>query len=214
MSDGRSPPVSVCMVEDDGEIRQHLGFLLRQSEKILLLNSYSSAEKALAGIPKDNPEVVLMDINLPNLSGIDCVRQLKAAHPGIQFLMLTIYEDSDRVFQSLSAGASGYLLKRSSLSDLVEAIQEVRQGGSPMTSHIARKVVQFFHLQRKEAPGIDALTEREHQVLDHLARGDLYKEIAEALGISLDTVRKHVQSVYQKLHVRSRTEAVVKYIAH
>ena len=164
------------------------------------------------GIPRERPDVVLMDIQLPGLSGIDCVRTLKASVPEVQFLMLTVYEDSEQIFQSLQAGASGYLLKRTASAQLLEGIRDVHAGGSPMNSHIARKVVQFFNQRQKAAPELESLTVREKEVLELLARGQMYKEIATKLGITLDTVRKHLQSTYQKLHVHSRTEAVVKFL--
>ena len=171
-----------------------------------------TAEDAVEDLPRWRPDVVLMDINLPGMSGIDCVRNVKSLLPCAQILMLTIYEDSERVFESLVAGASGYLLKRTSSERLLEAIREVRAGGSPMTSHIARKVVQYFNQLPNVNPKLEALSARERDVLDRLARGRLYKEIADELGVSLDTVRKHLQSIYHKLHVHTRTEAVVKYL--
>jgi DNA-binding NarL/FixJ family response regulator len=204
--------IRVALVEDDDEIREHLAHLLTRARGFECVGRSRSAEDAVAEIPRSRPDVVLMDINLPGMNGIDCVRKLKSLLPRAQILMLTIYEDSDRIFESLVAGASGYLLKRTPGERLLEAIREVRTGGSPMTSHIARKVVQYFNQLRNVNPELEALSARERDVLDRLARGRLYKEIADELGVSLDTVRKHLQSIYQKLHVHSRTEAVVKYL--
>jgi DNA-binding NarL/FixJ family response regulator len=202
----------VSIVEDDDEIRAHLARLVSRSKGFELVSQHASGEEALEAIPKDPPAVVLMDIQLQALSGVDCVRALKARLPQVQFLMLTMYEDSDRIFQSLMAGASGYLLKRTPSAQLLEAVRDVHAGGSPMDSHIARKVVQFFNQQGKATPELESLSAREQEVLQLLARGRLYKEIADRLDISMDTVRKHLQSIYQKLHVHSRTEAVVKYL--
>jgi len=204
--------IRVALVEDDAEIREHLAHLLAAAPGFECVGQSRSAEEALVQIPRRAPEVVLMDINLPGLSGIDCVRQLKVLLPQTQILMLTIYEDSDRIFESLVAGASGYLLKRTPGERLLEAIREVCTGGSPMTSQIARKVVQYFNQMRSADPDLDSLSSREREVLERLARGRLYKEIADELGVGLDTVRKHLQSIYHKLHVHSRTEAVVKYL--
>ena len=208
----QTSPLRVSIVEDDDEIRAHLAHLISRAKGFELVSQHASGEEALEAIPKNPPAVVLMDIQLPGLSGVECVRSLKARLPQVQFMMLTIYEDSDRIFQSLVAGASGYLLKRTPGPQLLEAIRDVHAGGSPMSSHIARKVVQFFNQQAKATPELESLSAREQEVLQQLARGRLYKEIADKLDISLDTVRKHLQSIYQKLHVHSRTEAVVKYL--
>jgi DNA-binding NarL/FixJ family response regulator len=199
-------------VEDDEDIRAHLGQLIGGSPDLELAGQYESGEEAVGALPSAVPDVVLMDIHLPGMSGIECVRRLKTLLPSTQFLMLTVYEDSELIFGSLKAGATGYLLKRTPGPRLIEAIREVYRGGSPMSSHIARRVVQFFNDRTHTLPQSDGLTPREREVLDSLARGRLYKEIAEDLSISIDTVRKHLQNVYQKLHVHSRTEAVVKYL--
>jgi DNA-binding NarL/FixJ family response regulator len=206
------PNLRVAVVEDDDDIRAHLVVLISRAAGFKLVGKYGSAEEALDGILHHPPDVVLMDIQLPGLSGIECVRALKQSLPNVQFLMLTIYEDSEQIFQSLQAGASGYLLKRTASAQLLEGIRDVHAGGSPMNSHIARKVVQFFNQRQKAAPELESLSAREQEVLELLARGQLYKEIAAQLGVTLDTVRKHLQSTYQKLHVHSRTEAVVKYL--
>lgn len=209
-----SPEITVCLVEDDSGISGHLSFLLTRAPGIRLLQAFSTAEAALERIPDLHPNVVVMDIQLPGMTGIDCVRRLKEIYPPAQVLMLTVYDDTDRIFQALAAGACGYLLKRTSLSQLIESIREVHLGGSPFTSHIARKVVQYFH-KAPPASGRDVMTHlspREREVLELLAQGEMYKEIADRLGLALDTVRKHVRSIYEKLHVRSRTEAVVKLL--
>jgi DNA-binding NarL/FixJ family response regulator len=166
----------------------------------------------MKGIPRRPPDVVLMDINLPGLNGVECVRQLKAAVPAVQFLMLTVYEDSDSLFNSLKAGASGYLLKRTASKHLLDAIQDVHSGGSPMTPQLARRVVQFFSSTPPASATVAHLTPGEKDFLSQLANGYAYKEIADRLGISIDTVRSYVRTVYEKLHVHSRTEAVVKYL--
>ena len=153
-----------------------------------------------------------MDINLPGMDGIECVRELKAKMPQAQFVMLTVYEDSNRLFKSLVAGASGYLLKRTPPAKLVAAIREAHQGGSPMTPQIARQVVRYFQQAREPAPEMQRLTPRETEVLQQLARGFRYKEIVDKLGISAGTLHSYISSIYEKLHVHSRTEAVVKYL--
>ena len=198
-------------MEDDKEIREGMAFLLNKTPEFVCVNSYATAEAALIGIPSDDPDVVLMDINLPAMSGVECVRQLTAGCPNLIVLMLTVYEDTDTIFKSLTAGASGYLLKRTSPPELLDAIRQAHSGSSPMSGHIARKVVQYFHRPPSPKP-MEELSPREQEVLEHLAQGYFYKEIAERLGISIDTVRKHLGRVYQKLHVNSRTEAVVKYL--
>jgi DNA-binding NarL/FixJ family response regulator len=203
--------IRVAIVEDDDDIRSSLATIVSRAHGFKLVGQFTSAEEALTKLPDSNPSVVLMDIQLPGMNGIDCVRRLKTQLPSVQVVMLTVYEDSDQVFQSLRAGASGYLLKRTPSSRILESIRDVVAGGSPMTGHIARKIVQFFNQQSRPSE-LEELTGREKEVLEALARGGLYKEIADSLGISLDTVRKHLQSIYQKLHVHSRTDAVVKYL--
>ena len=206
-------PLQVSIVEDDEEIRAHLALLISQAADLVLSSAHGSAEEAVRTIPEKVPDVVLMDINLPGMSGIECARTLKDQFPTLQILMLTVYEDGDRIFESLKAGASGYLLKRTPGPRLLEAIRDVHEGGAPMTSQIARKVVQHFnHPPAGNAAACAVLSAREREVLEQLARGRLYKEIAESLKVSLDTVRKHLQSIYQKLHVHTRTEAVIKFL--
>ncbi len=205
--------IAVSLVEDNAEIRQHLAFLLPKAEGIRLLSQHGSAEDALSRLPALRPAVVLMDINLPKLSGIECVRQLKALLPQTQVIMLTVHEDTESIFESLLAGATGYLLKRAPSAELIEAIRDVVRGGSPMTSSIARKVVQFIASDKTaKSSELAALTDRENDVLMLLAKGYMYKEIADQLAIHLDTVRNHIRAIYDKLHVHSRTEAVVKYL--
>jgi DNA-binding NarL/FixJ family response regulator len=202
--------IKVVIVDDDEEIRGSLAALIRRASNLRLLGDYANAETALKEIPRHPPDVVLMDINLPGMKGFECVRQLKATNPEVQFLMLTVYEDSDSLFNSLKAGASGYLLKRTASSKLLEAIRDVYNGGAPMTPQLARRVVQFFS---KPAEGaLSELTPGEREFLGQLANGYAYKEIADRMKISIDTVRSYVRTVYEKLHVHSRTEAVVKYL--
>lgn len=182
------------------------------SAEFRFVSECSSAESALAKLPVEKPEVVLMDINLAGKSGIDCVRTLKAKLPEIQFLMLTVFEDGDHIFDALTAGASGYLLKRTPREELLAGIRQVWEGGSPMTSYIARKVVQWF--QTRNSPrndGLEELSAREREILRLLARGYAYKEMTSALGISLGTINTHVRRIYQKLHVRSRGEAISRF---
>jgi DNA-binding NarL/FixJ family response regulator len=204
--------IKVAIVDDDEDIRASLAALIRRSSNFKLIGDYANAEIALKEIPRRPPDVVLMDINLPGMKGVECVRQLKAAKPEVQFLMLTVYEDSDSLFNSLKAGASGYLLKRTAAARLLEAIRDVHAGGSPMTPQLARRVVQFFAKPAQGAPSLATLTPGERDFLDQLANGYAYKEIADLMNISIDTVRSYVRTVYEKLHVHSRTEAVVKYL--
>ncbi|HEY5298047.1 MAG TPA: response regulator transcription factor [Verrucomicrobiae bacterium] len=208
----RDMQIKVAIVDDDEGIRAGLAALIRRAPNFKLIGDYANAETALTEIPRHLPDVVLMDINLPGMKGVECVRQLKAAKPEVQFLMLTVYEDSDSLFNSLKAGASGYLLKRTAAAKLLEAIRDVHGGGSPMTPQLARRVVQFFAKPAAGVASLAALTPGERDFLDQLANGYAYKEIADRLNISIDTVRSYVRTVYEKLHVHSRTEAVVKYL--
>lgn len=205
-------PIKVALVEDDEGIRSSLSALIRRAPSLRLAGDYPDAETALKEIPRRPPDVVLMDINLPGLNGVECVRQLKSAVPAVQFMMLTVYEDSDSLFNSLKAGASGYLLKRTASARLLEAIRDVYAGGSPMTPQLARRVVQFFARQPEGPSAVSRLSPGEREFLDQLAKGYAYKEIADRMKISIDTVRSYVRTVYEKLHVHSRTEAVVKYL--
>ena len=206
-------PIKVAIVEDDQRVCDSLAVLIDGTADMRCIGAHSSAEKALQELPRHRPDVVLMDINLPGMSGIECVRQLKAKLPATQIMMLTMFEDSEQIFESLTAGASGYLLKRTSPVKLLESIEEVCRGASPMSGKIARIVVQYFQ-SLKKSPDADCkkLSDREEQILALLARGDRYKEIASQLDISFDTVRSHMRNIYDKLHVHSRTEAVVKYL--
>jgi DNA-binding NarL/FixJ family response regulator len=205
-------PIKVALVEDDEGIRTSLATLIRRATALRLAGDYPDAETALREIPRRPPDVVLMDINLPGINGVECVRRLKADVPEVQFLMLTVYEDSDSLFNSLKAGASGYLLKRTAPAKLLEAIHDVRAGGSPMTPQLARRVVQYFSRPEQVQSPVSNLTQGEREFLAQLANGYAYKEIADRMQISIDTVRSYVRTVYEKLHVHSRTEAVVKYL--
>jgi len=203
----------VSIVEDDAGVRAGLVRLFNQTREFRCISNYASAESALAGLVADKPDVILMDINLPGLSGIECVRQLKDKDPSMQVVMLTVYEDTEQVFQALQAGATGYLLKRTPPKQLLEAVMEVLEGGAPITSHIARKVVEAFHTH---SPGKDSgemveLSPREREVLDLLAKGFLIKEIADKLAVGFGTVRTYVRRIYEKLHVQSRSQAIAKY---
>jgi DNA-binding NarL/FixJ family response regulator len=203
--------IKVAIVDDDARVRTNLARAVDRSGDFQCAGQFASAEDAIERLPGCAPEVVLMDINMPGLNGIECVRRLKTEHPDIEFIMLTVYEDTESVFNALAAGASGYLLKQAARDELFEAIRQVRAGGSPMTSHIARKVVQAFRQPVPDDTDTSRLSSREQQVLELLAKGYLYKEIAESLGISYDTVHNHIRHVYDKLHVRSRSQAVAKY---
>jgi DNA-binding NarL/FixJ family response regulator len=204
--------IQVAIVEDDEEIRASLTHRIDGNASFKLLCSCADAESAVAKLPLCKPDVVLMDINLPNMNGVECVRILKAAIPDTQFIMLTVYEDNNRLFQSLTAGASGYLLKRTSSAKLLSAIREAHAGGSPMTPQIARRVVQHFRRMPNPLSDCEKLSPRESEVLDQLAKGFRYKEIVDNLGISHGTLHGYISNVYEKLHVHSRTEAVVKYL--
>jgi DNA-binding NarL/FixJ family response regulator len=205
-------PIKVAIVDDDEGIRASLATLIRRAPTLRLVGDYADAEAALREIPRRAPDVVLMDINLPGVNGVECVRQLKTNLPAVQFLMLTVYEDSESLFNSLKAGASGYLLKRTASARLLDAIRDVYGGGSPMTPQLARRVVQYFSKPQAGEESVARLTPGEKDFLDQLAKGYAYKEIADRMTISIDTVRSYVRTVYEKLHVHSRTEAVVKYL--
>lgn len=205
-------PISVSVVEDDAEIRQSLALIIGGTPGFLFKEAYASAEEALRGIPKLVPDVVLMDIQLPALSGIECVRRLKVKIPETQFVMLTVFDDGEQLFESLASGATGYLLKRTPPAKILEAIEEVHRGGSPMSPQIARLVVERFSPIRSTARAKQELTPRELEILDYLTRGYRYKEIAEALGLGVETVHTHLRRIYDKLQVTSRTEAAVKFL--
>jgi DNA-binding NarL/FixJ family response regulator len=205
--------ISVSIVEDDAEVRATLAKLIDGSPGFRCVSQHPTAENALQEIPKANPSVVLMDINLPGLSGVDCVRRLKPLLPQTQVIMLTVYQNTEHIFNALAAGATGYLLKQTPPAELLAAIRDVHGGGSPMSSHIARKIVQSF---QRPAPAAHAETQslspREAEVLDLLAKGYLYKEIADKTGLTYATVHTHIRHIYDKLHVRSRAQAVAKHL--
>ena len=203
--------ITVCIVEDDLELRESIASYMQETPGFSCVGAFATAEQALIEVPKLKPEVVLMDINLPGMKGTECVGRLKSVEPATQVLMFTVYEDGDQVFQALVAGASGYMVKSTPPEKVLEAIREVHNGGSPMSSHIARKVVKYFH-QQQPRDEMATLSKREEEVLHLLSQGYLYKEIADHLSISIDTVRKHLSSINGKLHVHSRTDAVVKYL--
>jgi DNA-binding NarL/FixJ family response regulator len=202
---------AVSIVEDDAPARSILADWIHRAPGFRCAGRYASAEAALAALPAEKPAVVLMDINLPGISGIECVRQLKPLLPDTQFVMLTVYEDADHIFNALAVGACGYLLKRVSRGELLAALRDVHAGGSPMSSNIARKVVQSFQRPAQQTSEAMELSPREREVLELLARGYLYKEIADLLQISGPTVNTYIRRIYEKLHVRSRSQAVAKF---
>ncbi len=205
--------IRVALVEDDDIIRKTIVELLEESEGFRCVGAYQNAEDALEDIPNKLPQIVLMDINLPGMNGIECTRILKTKVPKLLIIMLTVYEDAGKIFQSLQAGAVGYLLKLTKPEEILTALKEVAAGGSPMSPQIARKVVQSFQREKKgDIKEHASLTPREEQVLNLLSKGYLYKEIASELQISADTVHNHIRRIYEKLQVHSRTEAVVKFL--
>jgi len=206
-------PITVSIVEDQEPLRNTLARVISRAEGFKCISHFGSAEEAIRDIPKNPPEVVLMDINLPGLNGVECVRQLKEKLPKLLIMMLTVYEDTENIFNALAAGASGYMLKRTPRAELLDAIKEVHRGGSPMTTHIARLVVQSFQKPvQAPDPAIEHLSPREQEVLDCLAQGLIYKEIADKLDISYETVHTYIRRIYEKLQVRTRTEAVAKFL--
>jgi len=202
--------IKVSIVEDDVRVRSNLARLIDRAEGFRCLSQHPNAENALEQLPYQLPEVVLMDINLPGMNGIECVRRLKELLPQTQIIMLTVYESTENIFNALSAGATGYLLKQTPPAELLAAIRDVHKGGSPMTSQIARKVVASFKQPAQVCAETEKLTVRELEILDHLTKGFSYKEIAEALKVSYDTVHAHIRNIYEKLHVRSRGQAVAR----
>jgi DNA-binding NarL/FixJ family response regulator len=208
----KSVSIGVAIVEDDVPAREILAGWIRSAEDFHLVGEYDDAESAIASLPQEKPSVVLFDINLPGMNGIECVRRLKPRLPETQFVMVTVYEDANHIFDALAVGASGYLLKQMRRRELLDALKDVYAGGSPMSSQIARKVVQSFRRNETQSEGqtVD-LSPREREVLELLARGYLYKEIAEMLKISVQTVNTYIRRIYEKLHVRSRAQAVAKY---
>jgi DNA-binding NarL/FixJ family response regulator len=205
-------PITVSIVEDNDQLRNTVARVLNRSEGFRCVSHHPTAEAALKELPEVKPEVVLMDINLPGINGVECVRQLKQLLPQTHAIMLTVYEDTDNIFNALAAGAAGYLLKRTKTAELLEAIREVHRGGSPMTTHIARKVTQSFIKAGPSNQPAENLSQREQEVLDCLSQGLIYKEIAEKLGIGYETVHTYIRRIYEKLQVRTRTEAVAKFL--
>ena len=203
--------ITIAIVEDDAPARGILTEWISGADGFKCVGVHEDAESALAALPRENPSVVLMDINMPGMSGIECVRRLKPQMKDTQFMMLTVYEDPDHIFKALSSGASGYLLKRTPRAEVLAAVKDVHAGGSPKSSNIARKIVQSFQRFNTAPTETEDLSPREREVLELLARGYLYKEIAEALHISVPTVNTHIRRIYEKLHVRSRSQAVAKF---
>lgn len=202
--------IIVSIVEDTEDIREALRVLINGSDGFECVHVYADAEEALDKMSANEINVVLMDINLPGMDGIGCMKTLKPAMPNAQFMMCTVYDDDDHIFNALQSGASGYILKRTSPAQILEAIRDLHEGGSPMSSEIARRVVDSMQRTRKPSEAVELLTEREKEILDFLAKGYLYKEIATELFISKETVKKHIHNIYNKLHVQTRTEALNK----
>jgi len=203
-------PISVSIVEDDVWLRKDLAREISAASGFCCLSSFATAEDALKKLPAESPDVVIMDINLPGLNGIECVRRLKEISPEMCVLMLTVYEESDLIFDALRAGASGYLLKRTKSAELLEAIADAHQGGSPMTSSVARQVVKFFARPPVSGAEVDGLSARECEILNLLVKGYAYKSVADELSISVNTVRMFIRRIYKKMHVHSRGEATAK----
>ncbi len=202
--------ITICIVEDLDEVREGLKQFISLNTEFNVVDTFSTAEEALNEIPRLQPQIVIMDISLPGLNGIECIRQVKDKSPFTQFMMFTVYENDEKVFEALKAGASGYLLKNTGLVQMIEALKELHNGGSPMSANIARKLVTVFRDKEKEATSLEVLSKRENEVLLLLSKGLLYKEIAEQLSISTGTVRQHIHRIYEKLHVQNRTEALNK----
>jgi DNA-binding NarL/FixJ family response regulator len=204
--------ITVALVEDNEKVREGLKVLIDGSNGFRCKAAYGSAEEAVKHLGGEKPDVVLMDINLPKMSGIECAEQLKLKFPDLQIMMLTVYQDDDKIFRSLVAGATGYILKKTPPAELLTAIRSLHEGGSPMSDQIARRVVEAFQKLGRSSKPADNLSERENEILTFLARGFQDKEIADQLFLSIKTVHTHLRNIYQKLQVRSRTEAVVKYL--
>ena len=202
--------ISIAIVEDLDVVRNGLKDFISLSTDFLVLGAFKTGEEALQKLPEIRPDIVIMDINLPGMNGIECIRQVKDKSPGTQFMMFTVYENDDKVFEALKAGASGYLLKNTGLLHIAESVKELHEGGSPMSANIARKMVNLFRDTDKKTPFLDILSTREKEILQLLAKGLLYKEIAEQLKITTGTVRIHIHKIYEKLHVQNRTEAINK----
>jgi DNA-binding NarL/FixJ family response regulator len=204
--------IGISVVEDDTTLRNAIKEWIASDKRLKIVSEHGNAEEAVEQLPAKAPDVVLSDINLPGMSGIDCVRQLKTRMPKTQFLMLTVYDDAERIFQALAAGATGYLVKRASRNELLTAIVDIHRGESPMSSGIARKIVKSFQRSEPAASAADKLAPRERQVLELLAQGHLYKEIADQLQLSVPTVNCYIRSIYEKLQVHSRAQAVAKFL--
>ena len=202
--------ISIAIVEDLDVVRNGLKDFISLSTDFLVVGSFKTGEEAVQKLPLINPDIVIMDINLPGMNGIECIRQVKDKSPSTQFMMFTVYENDDKVFEALKAGASGYLLKNTGLLQIAESVKELHDGGSPMSANIARKMVNLFRDTDKKTPFLDLLSNREKEILQLLAKGLLYKEIAEQLNITTGTVRIHIHKIYEKLHVQNRTEAINK----
>ena len=202
--------ITLAIVEDLDEVREGLKSFLSLNKEFSVLDTFKTAEEALFDVPKLKPDIVIMDISLPGMNGIECIRQVRDKCPATQFMMFTVYENDEKVFEALKAGASGYLLKNTGLVQLVESLKELHNGGSPMSANIARKLVTVFRDKEKATEPVETLSNRENEILQLLAKGLLYKEIADQLSISVATVRQHIHHIYEKLHVQNRTEAINK----
>jgi DNA-binding NarL/FixJ family response regulator len=202
--------ITLAIVEDLDEVRDGLRDYLNLDNAFKVLAAFKNAEEALPEIPRLKPDIVIMDINLPGMNGIECIRQVKEKSPDTQFMMFTVYENDEKVFEALKAGASGYLLKNTALEQLTDALKELYNGGSPMSANIARKLVTVFRNEQSKPERVASLSNRENEILHLLAKGLLYKEISGQLQISTNTVRQHIHNIYEKLHVQNRTEALNK----
>ena len=202
--------ISIAIVEDLDEVRDGLKSFISLNTDFTVVGDFKTGEEALANLPRLSPDIVIMDINLPGMNGIECIRQVKDKSPGTQFMMFTVYENDEKVFEALKAGASGYLLKNTGLLQIVESLTELHQGGSPMSANIARKLVNLFRDNGNKTVSMDVLSNRENEILHLLSKGLLYKEIADQLHITTSTVRQHIHKIYEKLHVQNRTEAINK----
>jgi DNA-binding NarL/FixJ family response regulator len=204
--------ISLAIVEDLDEVREGLEQFISLNKEFKILDTFKTAEEAIYDLPRLKPDIVIMDINLPGVNGIDCIKEVRNKIPNTQFMMFTVYENDEKVFEALKAGATGYLLKSTGLVQLIEALKELHNGGSPMSSNIARKLVTIFHERENKLEHMEALSQRENETLQLLSQGLLYKEIAVQLSISVSTVRQHIHKIYEKLHVQNRTEAINKAI--
>lgn len=202
--------ISIAIVEDLDVVRNGLKDFISLNTDFLVIATFKTGEEALVELPQITPDIVIMDINLPGMNGIECIRQVKSKSPKTQFMMFTVYENDEKVFEALKAGASGYLLKNTGLLQIAESLKELHEGGSPMSANIARKLVNLFLDTNKQAATMDVLSNRENEILQLLSKGLLYKEIAERLQITTGTVRQHIHKMYEKLHVQNRTEAINK----